>query len=74
MALDRALDEAERQISAKPHSGMSAPRPYPSLARAGRSWIKVGRYGIAYSLTPTVSITAVFYDQSDIPGRLPPLR
>jgi hypothetical protein len=49
---------------------LSAPRPYPDLARPGLAWIKAGRYWIAYRTKPRVIIVAVFYDTANIPGRL----
>jgi plasmid stabilization system protein ParE len=59
-ALIAALEQASRKIEANPGAGLSAPRPYPQLARPGRAWVKSGRYWIA----------AVFYDTANIPGRL----
>lgn len=65
-AIDRAAERIERNTAAR----LPAPRPYPSLARQGRVWMKSGRYWIAYSTTTPPVIMAVFYDQADIPGRL----
>jgi plasmid stabilization system protein ParE len=65
-----ALDEAGQKIESNPGAGLAAPRPYPQLARTGRAWIKAGRYWIAYSVTRPPSITAVFFETSDIPGRV----
>ena len=67
--LDRALDRAERRIGQDPEAGLPAPRPYPSMAKPGRRWIKEGRYWIAYSLTRPPVILGVFFDMADIPGR-----
>jgi plasmid stabilization system protein ParE len=72
LALDAALDEAERKIESNPAAGLSAPRPYPHLARRGRAWVKAGRYWVAYTATQPPVITAVFYDTANIPGRVYP--
>jgi plasmid stabilization system protein ParE len=71
--LARSLEEAEGRIAAKPDAGLRAPRPYPELARAGRRWLKAGRYWIAYTETVPAVILAVFFDAADIPSRLTPL-
>jgi plasmid stabilization system protein ParE len=71
-ALDAALSQAERRIAADPAAGLPAPRPYPQLASPGRSWLKAGRYWIAYRTLPRLTIAAVFYDTANIPSRLPP--
>ena len=68
--LDKALSEAESRVLRDPTAGLPAPRPYPSLARPGRAWIKVGRYWIAYSLASGPLIVCVFHDSADIPNRL----
>jgi plasmid stabilization system protein ParE len=65
-----ALIEAEARIERDPSAGLPAPRPYPSLARSGRAWIKVGRYWIAYTTTRPPVILAVFYATANIPQRL----
>ena len=65
-----ALASAERQIERNPSSGLPAPRPYPQLTRAGRAWIKAGRYWIAYNTTSPPVIAAVFFETSNIPGRI----
>ena len=70
--LARFLEEAERQITDRPEAGLRAPRPYSDLARAGRRWIKAGRYWIAYTETVPAVILGVFYDAANIPRRLPP--
>ncbi len=44
MALATSLAEAEQLIETAADAGLSAPRPYPSLAKPGRLWIKAGRY------------------------------
>ena len=70
LALDRALEQAERTITLQPEAGLPSPRPYPDLARTGRAWTKAGRYWISYSLTSPPVILAVFYEAADLPGRL----
>jgi plasmid stabilization system protein ParE len=68
-ALAAALEEAEQRIESNPAAGLTAPRPYPELARSGRAWIKAGRYWVAYSTTEPPVILGVFCDSADIPGR-----
>lgn len=64
-----ALEEASRKIEKSPAGGLTAPRPYPQLACPDRLWIKAGRYWIAYE--PTIlTITGVFHETANIPGRL----
>ena len=70
MALDRALERAERTIGLQPGAGLPAPRPYPALARPGRAWTHIGRYWFGYTLDQPPLLLAVFYDAADIPGRL----
>ncbi len=65
-----ALREARDAIQANPGGGLPAPRPYPTLARPGRHWIKSGRYWIAWRRHPVPKIVAVVYDQADIPNRV----
>ncbi len=65
-----ALERARARIAAKPEAGLPAPRPYPSLAKAGRRWIIEGRYWVSYSLTTPPVISGVFYAMADIPNRL----
>jgi plasmid stabilization system protein ParE len=64
-----ALEAASRRIEKNPTAGLSAPRPYPHLARPDRLWVKVGRYWIAYEATTPV-IVGVFYETANIPRRL----
>ena len=64
------LAAAWDKIVANPAAGLAAPRPYPHLARPGRSWIKAGHYWIAYSTNPAPVIVGVFYETANIPGRL----
>jgi hypothetical protein len=65
-----ALAEASDKIENDPDAGVTAPRPYPSLAKPGRLWLHVRRYWIAYSTTIPPVILAVFYDTANIPERL----
>ncbi len=65
-----ALERARARIAAKPEAGLPAPRPYPSLAKAGRRWIIEGRYWVSYSLTTPPVISGVFYALADSPNRL----
>jgi plasmid stabilization system protein ParE len=65
-----ALDAAERRIESNPNAGLAAPRPYPQVARKGRSWVKAGRYWVTYSTTQPPVIVAVFYETADIPQRM----
>ena len=65
-----ALERARVRISEAPEAGLPAPRPYPSLAKAGRRWIVEGAYWISYSLTTPPVISGVFYAMADIPNRL----
>jgi hypothetical protein len=67
--LGHALAEASLIITNAPWRGLPAPRPYPDLAALGLSWLKRGRYWIAYD--PTVPIIAgVFFETDDIPNRV----
>jgi plasmid stabilization system protein ParE len=65
-----ALERAKARISETPEAGLPAPRPYPSLAKAGRRRIFEGTYWISYSLTTPPVICGVFYAMADIPNRL----
>jgi plasmid stabilization system protein ParE len=65
-----ALERASERIAADPQGGLSAPRPYPALARYGRRWIIEGRSWISYSVTFPPTISGVFYAEADIPGRM----
>jgi plasmid stabilization system protein ParE len=65
-----AVQEASWKIEANPAAGLAAPRPYPNLARAGRAWVKAGKYWFSYRTTQPSVIVAVFYDTADIPARL----
>ena len=70
IALDRALGRAEQAIGLQPDAGLTAPRPYPQLARPGRAWMHLGRYWFSYTLDTPPVILAVFFDGADIPSRL----
>ena len=69
-ALDRALADSEAKIERAPSAGLSAPRPYPQLARPGWAWIKSGRYWVAYRTERAPVIVAVFSETANIPGRV----
>ncbi len=67
--LGHALAEASLIITNAPERGIAAPRPYPALSELGFSWLKRGRYWIAYD--PNIPIIAgVFFETDDIPNRL----
>jgi plasmid stabilization system protein ParE len=67
--LGHALAEASLIIVNAPERGLPAPRPYPDLASLGLSWLKRGRYWIAYD--PAVPVIAgVFFETDDIPDRV----
>jgi plasmid stabilization system protein ParE len=68
--LRAALAVAENRIETMPQAGLPAPRPYPSLARQDRAWIKAGRYWIGYSRASPPVIVAVFFETANIPDRL----
>jgi len=69
-ALRNALNAAWEKITTSPGAGLPAPRPYKQLAEPGRTWLKLGRYWIAYRTQPTTAIVAVFFETANIPGRL----
>jgi plasmid stabilization system protein ParE len=69
-ALLAAMDEAEAKIESNPAAGLRAPRPYQELRRAGRAWVKAGRYWFAYSTIQPPVIVGVFYETANIPDRL----
>ncbi len=67
--LGHALAEASLIILNAPERGLSAPRPYPELSALGLSWLKRGRYWIAYDPAGPI-IAGVFFETDDIPTRL----
>lgn len=67
--LQLTLRAAWAGIEANPAEGLPAPRPYPHLARPGVLWVHVGRYWVAWRRSPRLTISAVFFDEADIPGR-----
>jgi plasmid stabilization system protein ParE len=67
--LGHALAEASLIIANAPERGLPAPRPYPGLAALGLSWVKRGRYWIAYDAAVPI-IAGVFFETDDIPNRL----
>ncbi|MBC7835540.1 MAG: hypothetical protein H7Y88_10650 [Phycisphaerales bacterium] len=66
--LGHALAEASLIIVNAPERGLPAPRPYPELAVLELSWLKRGRYWIAYDASVPI-IAGVFFETSAIPGR-----
>ena len=70
LALEAALNDAERKIQGNSAAWLAAPRPYPRLSAPGRAWVKAGRYWVAFTTTSPPVIIAVFYDAADIPSRL----
>ena len=72
IALDLAMLEAERRVQLNPQAGLPAPRPYPSLAAAGESWLIVKPYWVVYRPSTPPLILAVFHDSADIPARYSP--
>jgi plasmid stabilization system protein ParE len=69
--LAAALRRAEQFIADTPNRGLSAPRPYPNLARPLRLWTKSGPYWVLYAPLDPPIIFGVFYETADIPGRMP---
>ena len=67
--LVHARAKASLIIASAPERGLPAPRPHPGPAEFGFSWLKRGRYWIAYDPAPPV-IANVFFDTDDIPSRL----
>jgi len=67
--LMEAMRDAWAEIERDPQGGLAAPRPYPELARPGTLWRHSRSYWVAYCRAPRLAITAIFYDESDIPGR-----
>jgi hypothetical protein len=67
--LGHALAEASLIIMNAPERGLPAPRPYPALASLGLSWLKRGRYWIAYDSAIPI-IAGVFFETDDIPKRM----
>ena len=67
--LAAAVTDAIVMIERNPGAGLAAPRPYPALAKAGRRWVKSGRYWVMYSTTQPPVITGIFHETADIPNR-----
>jgi len=65
-----AMEDASRRIEENLIAGLTAPRPYPYLARPGRLWIKAGRYWVSYSTTQPPLIVGVFFETANIPRRM----
>ena len=68
--LAAAIDDAIAMIESKPGAGLAAPRPYPSLAKRGRAWVKAGHYWVMYSTVEPPIITGIFHESADIPNRV----
>lgn len=64
-----AIQNASSRIQRSPDAGLSAPRPYPDLARYGFRWIKEGAYWVADTDNGLI-IVGVFYHTADIPHRI----
>jgi plasmid stabilization system protein ParE len=62
-----AIEGAKTRIAKSPGAGLPAPRPYPTLKKPGRLWLKSGRYWISYSDTKPPVISGVFFETVDIP-------
>ena len=67
--LGHALAEASLLILNAPERGRPFPRPYPELESVGLSWVKRGRYWIAYDPAGPI-IAGVFFETDDIPTRV----
>lgn len=68
--LAAAVARAAARIQRDRAAGLAAPRPYPKLAKPGRTWVKEGPYWIAYTTTDPPVISGVFHESADIPARL----
>jgi hypothetical protein len=60
------------RIEASGGIGLSAPTPYPAIARLtlGFRWLKMGAYWFSFTPPPELIITGVHYDRLDMPNRL----
>jgi hypothetical protein len=67
--LFRALTEASAAIITHTATVYAAPRPYPELKQHGTHWVYMSPYWIAFRRPHDPVISAVFYDEADIPGR-----
>ena len=67
--LGYALAEASLVILNAPERGRPFPRPYPELAAVGLSWLKRGRYWVAYDPVGPI-IAGVFFETDDLPNRM----
>jgi plasmid stabilization system protein ParE len=68
--LNAALYDAIAMIERDIRSGRPFPAEYETLARPGQLWVHSRRYWIRYRVSPPPVITAVFYDQANIPARV----
>ena len=64
-----ALVGARNMIERHPNDGKPFPSVYDELAQPGRSWIKSGRYWVAFSTIQPPVIVGFFYETADIPNR-----
>lgn len=64
-----ALSEASAAIATGTATVYDAPRPYPQLKQQGTHWVYFPPYWVAYRRPHDPVISAVFYDEADIPGR-----
>jgi plasmid stabilization system protein ParE len=62
-----AIERAKSRIAKAPDAGLPAPRPYPTLEKPGRLWIKEGSYWIVYRTTKPPVIAGIYYATVDIP-------
>ena len=67
--LFRALVEASTAILTGTTRVYDAPRPYLELKQRGTYWVYLSPYWIAIRRPRDPVISAVFYDEADIPGR-----
>lgn len=65
------LVKAAARIEASTSPFFDAPRPYPTLKRAGWTWPKEGGYWFAFStFADSFVIPALFHEAADMPDRL----
>ena len=67
--VDQSLEHAKARISETPEAGLPAPRPYPTLAKAGRRWI----IEVISASWPTGSeVSGVLAQEAHRPGQAMP--
>jgi hypothetical protein len=70
--LRHAVTTASERIVTQRGPFFLAPRPYPSIARTGWRWLKVGSYWIAFGAADnSYVIHALFHETANIPGHMP---